>query len=104
MKTFLQHLARCAHGTKVAALALLLCSGLLLACAFSVRGVEEEEVETPACVLLAQVHTHIRSPLVRTPAPLVVRPQGRAIDRGVQTRHGNNEQSRRNGTGSHLLI
>ena len=87
-----------------AALALCLCWGLLLSAMFTPRVMAEEEVETPACQCMARSCAFTRSPLVRTPAPLVIRPQGRAINRGVQTRHGNNEQSKLNVVGSYLLI
>jgi hypothetical protein len=94
---------RSAHS---AAMSVLLCLGMLLACFCPPpRALAEEEVETPHCVVDSRSHaSETRSPLVRLPAPLMVRPQGRAIDSGVETRHGNNEAARRNGIGAHLLI
>jgi hypothetical protein len=93
------------HRARCALLSLFLGLGLVLAsiCPPS-RTLAEEEIETPNCVFILRSQLAQRSPLARLPAPLVVRPQGRALDRGVQTRHGNNEQSKKNGTGSYLII
>lgn len=79
---------------------------MLLACIFvPPRALAEEEVETPHCVVESRSQVSAtRNPLARLPAPLVVRPQGRAIDSRVETRHDNSEWSRRNGIGANLLI
>jgi hypothetical protein len=89
-----------------AAMSVLLCLGMLLACLCPpTRMLAEEEIETPHCVGDRRSQAiETRSPLVRLPAPLVIRAQGRAIDSGVETRHGNNDVSRRNGIGANLLI
>ena len=104
MKSALTRLKHPARRVKDVALAVCLGLGLLLAAVCAPRAMSEEEIETPTCECMTRLSSATRNPLVRAPAPLAVRPQGRAIGRGVQTRHCNNEQSKHNGCGSYLLI
>jgi hypothetical protein len=105
MKSTVSQLRKCAVGVQNVVLALLLCLGLLVAALFAPRAMAEEEVETPTWVhVLREQHCITRSPLARLPIPVIVRPQGRAVERGPQARHTNNEQSKRNGSGCYLLI
>lgn len=105
MKTINDHISRCLLAVQHVALAALLVVGLMVSSLFAPRAMSEEEVETPHWVHVIRNHCcETRSPQVRLPSPLVVRPQGRAIESAMQARHTNSEQSNRNGIGAYLII